>query len=40
MESNPNNEDTYYRIRSQKTENYIENAKKFYYLRKLVIEVC
>ena len=34
MESNPNNEETYYRVRSMKPENDLEEACQFYYLRK------
>jgi DNA adenine methylase len=34
MANNPNNEDTYYDIRSMKVNDYIEDACRFYYLRK------
>lgn len=34
MKSNNNDEETYYKVRAKKVENYIENAKRFYYLRK------
>jgi DNA adenine methylase len=34
MEQNENNEETYYTIRSSKPQNKLDNAKKFYYLRK------
>tara|TARA_R100000951_G_scaffold116806_1_gene131332 strand:- start:55 stop:828 length:774 start_codon:yes stop_codon:yes gene_type:complete len=34
METHPNNEDTYYEVRSMIPSNELENASKFYYLRK------
>lgn len=34
MKEHPNDEDTYYKVRSYNVDNYIDNAKKFYYLRK------
>tara|TARA_B100001778_G_C18510189_1_gene593829 strand:- start:219 stop:1028 length:810 start_codon:yes stop_codon:yes gene_type:complete len=34
MSENPNNEETYYKIRSLKVNSELDNAKRFYYLRK------
>lgn len=34
MKSHPNEEETYYKVRSYKPKNKLENAKRFYYLRK------
>lgn len=34
MEQNQNNEDTYYNIRNSKPKNQLDNAKRFFYLRK------
>lgn len=34
MKENKNDEETYYKVRSLKVENELDNAKKFYYLRK------
>lgn len=34
MEKNPNTEDTYYKVRSYKPNTQLENAQRFYYLRK------
>lgn len=34
MKDHPNNEETYYNVRSLSTKNDLENAQKFYYLRK------
>lgn len=34
MEKHPNEEETYYKVRSYKPSNQLENAQKFYYLRK------
>jgi DNA adenine methylase len=34
MEENPNDEDTYYQVRSQTSKEVLDNAKRFYYLRK------
>lgn len=34
MKEHPNNEETYYNIRSLSPKNILENAQKFYYLRK------
>lgn len=34
MENHPNNEETYYNVRSLSPKNILENAQKFYYLRK------
>jgi DNA adenine methylase len=34
MEEHPNDEQTYYKVRALKSTNYIDVAKRFYYLRK------
>lgn len=34
MKQHPNNEDTYYKVRNYTSTNALENAKRFYYLRK------
>ena len=34
MKEHPNNEETYYNVRSLQVNNPLDNAKKFYYLRK------
>lgn len=34
MKNNPNDEETYYKVRSMKPRTELENAKRFYYLRK------
>jgi len=34
MEDNPNTEEAYYKVRSMKIETPLDNAKRFYYLRK------
>jgi DNA adenine methylase len=34
MENHPNNEETYYKVRSIKPQSQLENAKRFFYLRK------
>lgn len=34
MSKHPNEEETYYKVRSYKPENVLENAQRFYYLRK------
>lgn len=34
MKEHPNEEETYYQVRSLKPDNQLENAQKFYYLRK------
>ena len=34
MEKHPNEEETYYKVRSYKPDNQLENAQRFYYLRK------
>ena len=34
MKENPNDEDTYYNVRSLPHNDPLDNAKRFYYLRK------
>lgn len=34
MENHPNNEETYYKVRSYNNNDMLDNAKRFYYLRK------
>lgn len=34
MNSHPNTEETYYKVRSYEVKDYLDNAKRFYYLRK------
>ena len=34
MKEHPNNEETYYKVRAYKSNECLENAKRFYYLRK------
>lgn len=34
MQEHPNEEETYYKVRSYKPKNQLENSKRFYYLRK------
>lgn len=34
MKEHPNNEETYYKVRSYKPKTELENAQRFYYLRK------
>ena len=34
MKEHPNDEETYYKVRKYKTEDVLDNAKRFYYLRK------
>ena len=41
LSTHPNEEEVYYNVRDKYPINtYLDNAKRFYYLRKLVIEEC